>query len=285
MRAVFFCWCAAATTLLAAGCEKSTEKAAPEAPHSVAPARGDATPPAPVRSAVSAAHQHQEASPIPQAARQLVVALTDGWDDSSATLFRFARTGGEWQAVGESFAAVTGRSGLAWGRGLHGDGAPRGRPGPVKAEGDGRAVAGVFALGPAYGYASKPPAGARMRYVQSSASLRCVDDASSAHYAKIVDASQRDWRSAEHMRRDDDLYRLLVVVQHNTAERPGAGSCIFLHVWSRPDSTTSGCTAMPLERVTELVRWLEPEGALLVALPDSEYAALASPWQLPTLRR
>ena len=57
--------------------------------------------------------------------------------------------------------------------------------------------------------------------------------------------------------------------------RLGGGRCL----------STSGCTAMPLERVTELVRWLEPEGALLVALPDSEYAALASPWQLPTLRR
>ena len=49
---------------------------------------------------------------------------------------------------GEAIPAVVGRNGLAWGRGVRTD-LPAGEP--QKREGDGRAPAGIFKLGPAFG--------------------------------------------------------------------------------------------------------------------------------------
>ena len=37
-------------------------------------------------------------------------------------------------------------------------------------------------------------------------------------------------------------YREGFVIEHNAANTRNAGSCIFAHLWSAPDSTTAGCT-------------------------------------------
>jgi L,D-peptidoglycan transpeptidase YkuD (ErfK/YbiS/YcfS/YnhG family) len=64
------------------------------------------------------------------------------------------------------------------------------------------------------------------------------------------------------MRRDlahgDDLYRWGVEVAYNPEREPGAGSCIFLHVWRGPGSPTAGCTAMPEDDLLTVLRWLRP---------------------------
>jgi L,D-peptidoglycan transpeptidase YkuD (ErfK/YbiS/YcfS/YnhG family) len=182
--------------------------------------------------------------------------------------------------------AVVGRAGTGWGRGLHGDGAPAGRPGPVKVEGDGRAPAGAFRVLRAFGYEPAPPAGTALPYQAVGASWRCVDDPASAFYNDILDADQVevDWTSAETMRRADDLYRWVVELDHNAASgdapTPGAGSCIFLHRWAGPDDVTAGCTALAEPALVELLAWLRP-GAVYVLLPRAERAALASAWGLP----
>jgi D-alanyl-D-alanine dipeptidase len=91
-----------------------------------------------------------------------------------------------------------------------------------------------------------------------------------------------DWQSAEYMRREDELYAIAIVVEHNTREtEPGAGSCIFIHVWRGPDSGMTGCTAMPLEMLEGFAGWLRPNAAVLVALPQGEYDALRGVWGLP----
>ena len=94
-----------------------------------------------------------------------------------------------------------------------------------------------------------------MPYDQST-DLQCVDDAASDHYTQIVDRKQvaSDWQSAEEMRRDDGLYEWVLDVAHNPDAKPGAGSCIFLHVWSGPESTTVGCTAMEKPRLEALLK-------------------------------
>jgi len=91
-----------------------------------------------------------------------------------------------------------------------------------------------------------------------------------------------DWQSAEYMRRQDELYAIAIVVEHNTQQtEPSAGSCIFIHVWRGPDSGMTGCTAMPMDTLEAFASWLEPGGAVLVALPQSEYDVLRDPWELP----
>ena len=214
---------------------------------------------------------------------QLVTVVTGDWDSFRATLRRYERDGEEWRPVGVAVEAVIGRAGYGWGRGLHGDGSPRGRTGPEKREGDGKSPAGAFAVGAAYGYAEERPE-LSLSYTQATGVLRCVDDPKSAHYNAIVSAEETevDWRSAEHMRRDDELYVLTVVVEHNTEDRtPHGGSCIFFHLWNGPDVGMSGCTAMSIDALEELAAWLQPGAAALVALPEAEYEAMRGVWGLP----
>jgi D-alanyl-D-alanine dipeptidase len=154
----------------------------------------------------------------------------------------------------------------------------------MKKEGDGRAPAGVFTLGSVYGYAAEPPEGTRAPYVQVTDTWRCVDDIASTRYNEVFDSAgvTPDWSSAEDMLRDDALYTRVVVVEHNTHPvQPGSGSCIFLHVWRGPDSTTAGCTAMPLGDLEAVVGFLVPDETVLIQLEDTAYEALATPWGLP----
>ncbi|HEU4698647.1 MAG TPA: L,D-transpeptidase family protein [Gemmatimonadales bacterium] len=249
-----------------------------------ASARTSATAASPAASAAPAAR------PIPAATRQLLVVRTPDWDDIHGTLQRFTRRGpgAAWTAVGAAEPIVVGRTGLAWGRGLHGEGVARGFEGPVKREGDGKSPAGAYTLSRIFGYA--PPDSMRdlrMPYVQATEDLRCVDDAASPAYNALVRApagAPEPWASAEHMRLASGAYRIGVFVDHNAgAQRaPGGGSCIFLHVWSGPDSPTVGCTAMPLERMAAIARWLDPAAQpVLVQLPDAAYGRLRAVWALP----
>ncbi len=231
-------------------------------------------------------------SPVPADATQLLLGLAAGWDATATTLTRFERADGtaRWRQVGAPVAAVIGRAGMAWGRGLHGAGAPAGRAGTVKQEGDGRAPAGAFRVLRALGYAAAPPVGATLPYDAVDAAWRCVDDPASTRYNQVLDGAgvAVDWTSAEEMRRDDALYTWVVEIDHNAASSqadaagptPGGGSCIFLHVWHDQASTTAGCTAMAQPDLEALLAWLRP-GAVYVLLPADEYAALAAGWRLP----
>jgi L,D-peptidoglycan transpeptidase YkuD (ErfK/YbiS/YcfS/YnhG family) len=166
---------------------------------------------------------------------------------------------------------------------LHGQGAPAGRTGPAKREGDGRSPAGVFELGTLRGYASTPPAGSKLPYEASGPDQRCVDDPASPFYNRIITThSSSSFRSAERMRRDDSAYTLAIDVDHNRSPvTPGHGSCIFIHVWAAPDRPVTGCTGLALPDVTQLARWRAP-GAVMVALPLEEYKALRGVWALPS---
>jgi D-alanyl-D-alanine dipeptidase len=222
---------------------------------------------------------------VPASARQLLLATVEDWDDVTAELARFERApGGAWKPVGQAWPAVIGARGSAWGRGLHGDAAPAGRGGPVKREGDGKSPAGTFALGASFGYASQSVPGARVSYAALDDSWVCVDDPRSSRYNRVFDAAgvMKDWSSAETMRRADELYRWVVVVDHNADATPGAGSCIFLHLWSGPEGGTAGCTAMDRPVMEELLAWLDPAARpVFVLLPEAELAALREGWALP----
>jgi L,D-peptidoglycan transpeptidase YkuD (ErfK/YbiS/YcfS/YnhG family) len=223
-------------------------------------------------------------SPIPAAATHLLVVRSASWDATTARMARYERTKKGWAQAGTSIDVVLGHGGMGWGRGLHGDSAPAGMDGPVKREGDGRSPAGVFTIGGVYGYDAMPPQGTRVPYVQVTEPWRCVDDSASSRYNQVFDAAGAtpDWSSAEVMLRDDVLHTRVVVVEHNTRPaRPGSGSCIFLHVWPGPGSTTTGCTAMAIKDLEGVVTFLVDKTSVIVQLEDGAYMALAGSWGLP----
>lgn len=226
-------------------------------------------------------------APLATACQLLVVRAAD-WNAGTARLQRLARTGSTaaWQEVGDAIPVTLGRHGLAWGIGRHGT---VDRPGPRKSEGDGRAPAGIFAITELFGTASPDSAfarAARLPYRAASADLICVDDPASTHYNRFVDLAanpRHDWQSHEEMLRPDARYTLGAVIAHNSpAPVPGAGSCIFLHVWQAPGVPTAGCTAGALGDITAICAWLDGAAApLLVQLPEIEYAHFRAAWALP----
>lgn len=218
---------------------------------------------------------------IPAASTQLLLCIAADWDSPAARLHAFERHADEgWQPVGEPIPVTLGHHGLAWGLGLHPP-----MDGRAKTEGDGRAPAGIFPVTALFGPTAPPPPGYRLPFHVATPSLKCVDDPASRHYNCLVDAAALppDWRSAEDMLRPDLRYQLGAVVAHNAAPpRPGAGSCIFLHVWESPDSPTAGCTAMALPHMQQLAAWLDgARSPLLVQLPHAEYIRLRADWHLP----
>ena len=223
---------------------------------------------------------------IPELARsrQLLVVTARDWSAVSAKIRLFERTNGDsWRAAPIDADVLLGRAGLAWGTGLHGTAGG----GPVKREGDGRAPAGVFQLIEAFGFAS--PADARITrfpYRQLASASEGVDDPRSRHYNRIVEpgvVENKDWKSSERMRVEP--YRWGAVIAHNWDQVPGAGSCIFLHVWEGADVPTSGCTAMAEAEMLGVLRWLDQrKNPVLVQLPAQEYREVHAAWNLPDLQ-
>ncbi|APC19351.1 D-alanyl-D-alanine dipeptidase [Pseudomonas frederiksbergensis] len=210
---------------------------------------------------------------------QLIVVTTKNWTDVQGTAQRYERHGKTFQKYGASFPVVVGQSGLAWGKGLS---VVDQHEGPVKREGDGKAPAGLFKLGTAFGYDST--ADTKLPYLPLTLTTECVDDSHSKHYNELVGGSTiaKDWTSSEHMRRDDDLYRKGIFIEHNTPASPDSGSCIFFHIWRAPTSPTLGCTAMDPADIARLFSWLDPrQSPLLVQLPETEYEHLRESWNLP----
>jgi D-alanyl-D-alanine dipeptidase len=202
----------------------------------------------------------------------VVVAIADDWKSTKVTITHWQPDGDGWRRVGEPWPGVVGNTGLAWGEGLHGNGAPAGHAGPVKHEGDRASPAGMFRITGAFGYDGP---GRKL-----TDATECVDDPKSSSYNRIVEHSgSADWTSSEHMR-SVPQYVLGAVVDHNPARTPGDGSCIFLHVWAGPDSTTVGCTAMDHDKLADLLHSLGSD-PVFVLLPRAEYQALARPWGLP----
>ena len=71
--------------------------------------------------------------------------------------------------------------------------------------------------------------------------------------------------SAEKLFRDDDLYDLLCVINHNTDPIiPGKGSAIFLHI-SKPNfEGTEGCVAIEKENIIELAKKIDLTTKLII---------------------
>ena len=220
-------------------------------------------------------------------AQQLIVVTTANWDADHGRLRRFEKAPGEsqWHEAGSVAPVMVGRAGSAWGIGLH----PAQRSGPQKREGDGRAPAGVFALGTAFGYGER--VATAWPYRGMDAGDYCIDVPDSPLYNRLVNTQEAGEQavagSTEPMRRDlhaggDQRYRLGFVIEHNPHAQPGAGSCIFAHLWKQPGEPTSGCTAMSDVAMAQTLEWLDPQRRpVFVLLPEGEYRRLRAAWDLP----
>lgn len=218
--------------------------------------------------------------------QQVVVVIADNWDATTATLQKFAWQNGQWQEVDQAFAVNIGRTGLAWGLGLHST-----QKGYYKQEGDGKATAGVFDLTQTFGYLEQ--LNTALPYKPMTASHYCMDVNGSPLYNQIVDENvvgkEAVQDSSEPMRRDihnnkQDIYKKGIVIDHNVANISGQGSCIFLHMWFGPGVPTAGCTAMAEPDMDRLLAWLDPkQNPRYVALPRAEYLAKQKSWGLPTI--
>jgi L,D-peptidoglycan transpeptidase YkuD (ErfK/YbiS/YcfS/YnhG family) len=119
----------------------------------------------------------------------------------------------------------------------------------------------------------------------------CIDLPASPLYNRLVNArdvgADAVAGSTEPMRLDlrhpgDVRYARGFVIAHNPDAVPGAGSCIFAHLWRQPGETTAGCTAMAAPAMQALLEWLDPaQRPLFVLLPAAEHARLAGEWGLP----
>jgi D-alanyl-D-alanine dipeptidase len=222
-------------------------------------------------------------------AHQLIIVTTGSWTGVNARLCCFERSDAGWTRQMGPFDVVVGRQGLAWDGELQGIAGE----GPVKREGDGKAPAGMFYLLHAMGHAAKPPDNVTFRYEQIQPDMHCVDDAGSAYYNRIVSESklgpgaEERWKSSEQLSQMVEEYRWLIVVDYNRQDpKPGAGSCIFMHLWRSNEKGTAGCTAMAEQDLLVLLQWLRNEkNPLLVQLPGAEYERIWKIWGLPSLEQ
>ncbi|MDQ3229363.1 MAG: hypothetical protein M3Q13_06460 [Pseudomonadota bacterium] len=218
--------------------------------------------------------------------QQLVLVTTSDWNATNGKLQRYVRNGSSWEQIGASTPVVIGRTGSAWGLGLH----PTQSGGPIKKEGDGRAPAGVFRIGEAFGYANSVTTA--LPYLPMQATNYCMDVPASPLYNRIVDArvvgEAAVQGSTEPMRLDihnkgDQRYKSGFIIEHNAQAVPGAGSCIFAHLWKTSANTTAGCTAMEEPAMRDLLAWLRADAyPVFVLLPQAEYQRVQARWNLPS---
>jgi L,D-peptidoglycan transpeptidase YkuD (ErfK/YbiS/YcfS/YnhG family) len=108
------------------------------------------------------------------ASTQLIVVTTADWSAVDGRLQRYQRATPKqaWRPVGGPISIVVGKTGLAWGIGvMTTDDRVRAASDPIKEEGDGKAPAGVFALGTAFGYQPQPLRDSKMPYLNLTSSV------------------------------------------------------------------------------------------------------------------
>ena len=213
----------------------------------------------------------------------MIVTTTAGWNSSTGTMQCYDRTADGWKPVfSKPIPVLLGRNGLAWGRGVRG----QGEKGQHKREGDGRAPAGVFRIGKIYTHDKGLPRGASYPFRTITKWDAWVDDPKLAEYNRhvVVDPKRvPDWFEKQKMRHGDAAYRWLIEVRHNAdPPKPGAGSAIFFHTRRGPDRKTAGCTTMSSEDLIRLMQWLRADKhPQYTLLPRAEYAKYRAAWRLP----
>ncbi len=223
---------------------------------------------------------------VPANCSQLIVATAADWNSMRGQIQRFEKTNGEWKPVSAPIPVLFGKNGLAWGSGLAG----QNEQGLHKKERDGRAPAGVFAIGEVFGYDSKLPPGGDYPYHQVTEADIWSDDPRSPNYNRhvVIDPKNPpDKYSHEKMRSGDFAYHWLVEIRHNSDPPvPGDGSAIFFHIRRGVNRATTGCTTMAEPELVKMVTWMRASRhPCYVLLPADEYEKKRQSWNLPPLEK
>ncbi|MCX8110933.1 MAG: L,D-transpeptidase family protein [Syntrophorhabdaceae bacterium] len=175
-------------------------------------------------------------------AGQVIIVENKGMDDFHGKINCYEKSIKGWKKV-YSFDVVTGKAGIV--------------EGEKKREGDNATPAGVYTLGFVFGYHNRPET--KMAYTELTDNDKWVDDPEHPMYNRFI-RGDIDAKSFEKMKRDDNLYKLGVVINYNT--NPVVkyrGSAIFMHIWKDPDTPTSGCIALSEDDIKKIISWLDPE--------------------------
>lgn len=216
---------------------------------------------------------------IPRESSQLIVVVTDTISSVKGSLSIYERdNSGKWNKLRSGIPVALGKNGLAWGSGVY-NSAPAGFP--FKKEGDGCSPAGLFFLGPAFGFESpEKVTQLKVPYIHINDMLECIDDTASMHYNKLVyrDQLNSDWQSSEKMKAYGKWYDQGIVIMYNrNPEIKGAGSCVFLHNWVNPDETSLGCTEMEPRELKKIMYWLDSaKNPMILQIPEFLYRMAAA---------
>ena len=218
---------------------------------------------------------------------QLLVVVSADWNAVDGILYRFQYTPKtlQWESFSHPIPVTLGKQGMAWGRGLIDLDDEKGAH---KKEGDQKAPAGLFSLGPIFGDALHQSYAKNMPFLLITDDLECIDDSHSVYYNQLVNTNsilKQDWKSSEKMKEMGFLYAIGMVIQHNVHPvKPEMGSAIFMHVWRNKGMGTAGCTAMKEDDLKEIVEWLDiSQQPSLIQLPMEEYISKQAQWGLPEL--
>jgi len=221
---------------------------------------------------------------LPADSSQCIVAVADDWNSSTATLTFHEKKNGKWIATQKSWSVRLGKSGLAWGRGIH----PVPSRATLKKEGDMRSPAGVFDLGGAWGNDARIKKHPQLFYRQVTSRDLWVEDPKSPQYNRNVILEHEPattWEKKQQMKQNDYPHSLKLFIAHNAPPRvvPGGGSSIFFHIWRGGGSKpTAGCTTMAEDRLRWLIATIDPnKRPIFVLLTKADYEKYRSSWKLP----
>ena len=209
--------------------------------------------------------KHGEECPsILREATRLILVTTSSMDGPLAQLSTYERASAAepWRRVSVPEPAVIGDNGVAWGwtfrnRAKWGE--------PLKTEGDKRTPAGVFALGPTFGFsASSAPAHMKLEKDQHI----CVDDPASPHYNRIVSRDVAGLGTHGEEMESVVVYEKGIAVDYPTDREARAGSCIFVHIWQGEGRGTSGCVAAPGATIARLQDFARSGPSVIAIMPE-----------------
>ena len=230
---------------------------------------------------------------VPADTKQVIIGIAPSWKSSYVTLsvFERANSASQWQINGQGWKGRLGRTGLAWGLGIHNAEAIQTSSSKlIKKEGDGRAPAGIFRIGGAYGYTAGIQKNPALPYRQITTKDLWVEDSNSVHYNRhliLKHDPKTTWEKKAQMRQGDTAHSLKLFIAHNSPDRgralANAGSSIFFHIWRGGGSkSTAGCTTMAPDKLKSLISKIDPaKKPVYVLLTQDEYQRLRTVWKLP----